>query len=109
MHFFSSPENQALKNFVTAFNTNFVMKEVLENKIRSVAVNIRKIRESKDYTQDYLAVKLAISQNAYSKIELGYTKITVERLFQIAQILEVNPVDLLNITEDKPLHVVNAG
>jgi transcriptional regulator with XRE-family HTH domain len=85
------------------------MKEVLENKIRSVAVNIRKIRESKDYTQDYLAVKLAISQNAYSKIELGYTKITVERLFQIAHILEVNPVDLLNITEDKPLHVVNAG
>lgn len=75
---------------------NLVMKEVLENKIRSVAVNIRKIRESKDYTQDYLAIKLAISQNAYSKIELGYTKITVERLFQIAAVLEVNPVDLIN-------------
>lgn len=72
------------------------MKDVLEQKIRTVAVNIRKIRESKDYTQDYLAAKLAISQNAYSKIELGYTKITVERLFQIAQILEVNPVDLIN-------------
>jgi transcriptional regulator with XRE-family HTH domain len=72
------------------------MNEILEQKIRTVAVNIRKIRESKDYTQDYLAVKLAISQNAYSKIELGYTKITVERLFQIASILEVYPVDLLN-------------
>ncbi len=71
------------------------MNEVLENKIKTVAINIRKIRESKDYTQDYLAAKLGISQNAYSKIELGYTKITVERLFHIAQILEVNPVDLL--------------
>jgi transcriptional regulator with XRE-family HTH domain len=84
------------------------MKEALENRIRSVAINIRKIRESKDYTQDYLAVKLSISQNAYSKIELGYTKITVERLFQIAHILEVDPVDLLNLNDDKPLHLVNA-
>ncbi|MES2276971.1 MAG: helix-turn-helix transcriptional regulator [Bacteroidota bacterium] len=84
------------------------MKELLESKIRTVAINIRKIRESKDYTQDYLAVKLAISQNAYSKIELGYTKITVERLFQIAQILEVNPVDLINFNDEKLLQLVNA-
>jgi transcriptional regulator with XRE-family HTH domain len=84
---------------------NLVMKDALEKKIRTVAVNIRKIRESKDYTQDYLAIKLSISQNAYSKIELGYTKITVERLFQIAQILEVNPVDLINF-EDSELPIL---
>ncbi|GAB3915461.1 helix-turn-helix domain-containing protein [Mucilaginibacter boryungensis] len=83
------------------------MKETLESKIRSVAVNIRRIRESKKYTQDYMAVKLAISQNAYSKIELGYTKITVERLFQIAQILDVDPVDLISLNDDTLLHVVN--
>ena len=71
------------------------MKEELEKKIKGVTINIRKIRESKAYTQDYLAFKLAISQNAYSKIELGYTKITVERLFQIAGILEVDPVALI--------------
>ena len=76
------------------------MNEILNNKIRAVAINIRKIRESKDFTQDYLAMKLAISQNAYSKIELGYTKITVERLFQIAQILEVDPVYLINADGD---------
>jgi transcriptional regulator with XRE-family HTH domain len=72
------------------------MNEILNNKIRAVAINIRKIREGKDYTQDYLAAKLDISQNAYSKIELGYTKITVERLFQIAHILEVDPIDIIN-------------
>lgn len=84
------------------------MKDMLENKIKAVATNIRKIRESKDYTQDYLAVKLAISQNAYSKIELGYTKITVERLFQIAQILEVDPVGLIDFSKEKPV-LANAG
>lgn len=85
------------------------MKQSLENKIRTVAINIRKIRESKDYTQDYLAIKLSISQNAYSKIELGYTKITVERLFQIAQILEVDPVDLINFSEEEQLRLLANG
>lgn len=85
------------------------MKQSLENKIRTVALNIRRIRESKDYTQDYLAVKLNISQNAYSKIELGYTKITVERLFQIAQILEVDPVDLINFTEEEQTRLLQVN
>lgn len=74
-----------------------------------VAINIRRIRESKDYTQDYLAVKLNISQNAYSKIELGYTKITVERLFQIAQILEVDPVALINFSDEEQTRLLQVN
>ncbi|PTQ95561.1 helix-turn-helix protein [Mucilaginibacter yixingensis] len=85
------------------------MKQSLENKIRTVAINIRRIRESKDYTQDYLAVKLNISQNAYSKIELGYTKITVERLFQIAQILEVDPVALINFSDEEQTRLLQVN
>ena len=76
------------------------MSDTIEAKIRSVAANIRKIREYRDYTQEYLALKLNISQNAYSKIELGYTKITVERLFQIADILEFDVTELLGMEED---------
>ena len=72
------------------------MNYTVEAKVRSVASNIRKIREYRDYTQDYLAMKLGISQNAYSKIELAYTRITLERLIQIAQVLEVDSVDLIN-------------
>jgi len=84
------------------------MNELLENRVRTVAANIRRIRESKSYTQDYLAIKLAISQNAYSKIELGYTKITVERLFQIAQILEVVPLDLIGHDDEARFRLVKA-
>ncbi|RYY37515.1 MAG: XRE family transcriptional regulator [Sphingobacteriaceae bacterium] len=71
------------------------MKDILSGKIKSVAANIRKTREEKNYTQEYLAAKLKISQNAYSKIELGYTKITLERLFQIAEVLEITAIDLI--------------
>jgi transcriptional regulator with XRE-family HTH domain len=69
---------------------------MLNFKVRAVATNIRNKREELNYTQEYLAAKLNISQNAYSKIELGYTKITVERLFQIADILETNLTDLIS-------------
>ncbi|HVV55784.1 MAG TPA: helix-turn-helix transcriptional regulator [Mucilaginibacter sp.] len=71
-------------------------KEQLPNaKAKLVAENIRKIREYRNYTQEYLAAKLHISQNAYSKIELGYTKITVDRLFDIADILEADPLHII--------------
>lgn len=69
-------------------------------KIKAIAAGIRKKREAKNYTQEYLAYKLNISQNAYSKIELGYTKITVERLFQIAEVLEINAIELLDVDKD---------
>jgi transcriptional regulator with XRE-family HTH domain len=82
--------------------------DVLTFKIKAIAANIRHKREYRNYTQEYLAAKLDISQNAYSKIELGYTKITVERLFQIADVLEYDVVDLLTI---KPgmVHIAKVG
>jgi transcriptional regulator with XRE-family HTH domain len=75
------------------------MKDQLESKTKVVAANIRKIRELRNYTQDYLAAKLGISQNAYSKIELAYSKLTLERLFQISIILEVEVTQLLSFNE----------
>lgn len=72
------------------------MSNKLNAKIKAIAAVIRKKRDEKNYTQEYLAYKLNISQNAYSKIELGYTKITVERLFQIAEVLEVSATELLD-------------
>jgi transcriptional regulator with XRE-family HTH domain len=71
------------------------MKDNVKEEVRAVAGNIRKVREYRNYTQDYLAAKLQISQNAYSKIELGYSKITLDRLFHVAQILEVEVTQLL--------------
>jgi transcriptional regulator with XRE-family HTH domain len=65
---------------------------------RAVAANIKKMRVYRNYTQDYLAAKLGISQNAYSKIELGYSNITISRLTKISEILEVEIMDIINTT-----------
>ncbi|RZK40858.1 MAG: XRE family transcriptional regulator [Pedobacter sp.] len=77
------------------------MKEKLKLEMKAVAANIRKVREFRNYTQDYLAAKLEISQNAYSKIELGYSKITLDRLFHIAIILELPIIELLEFDAEK--------
>jgi transcriptional regulator with XRE-family HTH domain len=77
------------------------MSNKINLKIKAVAAVIRKKRGQKNYTQEYLAYKLNISQNAYSKIELGYTKITVERLFQIADVLEISAGELLDVDSDE--------
>ena len=57
--------------------------------------NIRKLRERDYLSQEYMAAKMGVGQNAYSKIELGKTKITLDRLFAIADILGVTAIDLL--------------
>jgi len=85
------------------------MKDTLDLKIKKVAANIRKIREYRNYTQDYLAAKLRISQNAYSKIELGHTRITVDRLFHVADILEVDPIVILNCDESEYFSAIHSN
>lgn len=82
------------------------MNDQLLSKTKSVAGNIRKIREFRNYTQDYLAAKLGISQNAYSKIELGYSKLTLERLFQIASILEVEIMQVISFNQAEFVQII---
>jgi len=75
------------------------MEALIKEKLNSLANNMRSFRLIRNYSQEYLALKLKISQNAYSKIELGYTKVTVERLLGIAQVLEVGLMELFEQPE----------
>ena len=68
--------------------------------VKKVAANIRNARLYRNYSQDYLAMKLKISQNAYSKIELGYTRVTMQRLFVIAEVLDIDVAELLSQKPD---------
>lgn len=61
-----------------------------------VGTKIKFIRENKKITQESIAKLLGISQTAYSKIESNQTQITVERLKEIASILEVPETELIN-------------
>jgi len=56
---------------------------------------IRIQRVIKGYSQEYMASRLNISQNAYSKLEREETELSVRRIYEIAEILEVSVYQLL--------------
>ena len=69
-----------------------------------VGIKIRKLRELKGYSQEYVASQLGMVQTNYSKIERGETKdMTVKRLEEIAKVLEVTPATILNIRRETGL------
>jgi transcriptional regulator with XRE-family HTH domain len=51
---------------------------------------IRRIRQSKDLSQENIASELEITKGAFSKIERGATNVPITRLLQIAAVLEVD-------------------
>ena len=72
------------------------MKNEFKNKVTDIITNIRVTRERLNYTQDYMAMKLNCSQNAYSKLELGYSKLTVMRLIEVCSVLQIPLIDIIN-------------
>lgn len=64
--------------------------------MNTIGERIKRQRESKNYTQEYVAGKLKISQNTYSKIETGGIKLTTDRLKDISEVLNVPVEELLN-------------
>jgi len=65
----------------------------------TIGRKIKKLRELKNYTQDYMADQLGISQPAYSKLETDETEISHVRLTQIANALGVTVQDILSFDE----------
>ena len=67
-----------------------------EQLVTNILMRIKKIRIDKGYSQDYMADRLGISQNAYHKLERGHTRIHLEKFIDIAKILEIEISELIN-------------
>jgi transcriptional regulator with XRE-family HTH domain len=61
----------------------------------SITENIRFIRETKGYSQDFVARKLKITQQAFSQIESKPENATLARLKQLAKILDISLIELI--------------
>lgn len=75
----------------------------------SVVNKIKRYREAKNFTQSYMAEQLDISQNTYSKIESGTIKLTVDRLEQISNVLNVQIEDILSSSDDQHFNFHNSN
>jgi transcriptional regulator with XRE-family HTH domain len=71
----------------------------------SLGEKIKKLRELKNYTQQYMANQLEISQSGYGKIERNETDISITKLEKIAGILETDIISVLTFEEK---HIFNS-
>lgn len=72
---------------------------------KSLAMAIRQKRTQLHYSQEYMAFKLNQTQNAYCKVELGHTKVTLIKLIEICEIFEVDINDFLKPMMEPKLKV----
>ena len=69
------------------------------NKYQKIGDNLRKIREIKGIKQESVAKQLGITTNGYGKIERGESAINIDRLEQIATILGISAMDIMQFDE----------
>ena len=72
-----------------------------QEQFETIYDRLKKVRLEKNYSQDYLAKKLGITQKAYSKIENNETKLNVDVLQRLTEILEV-PIESFFRTNNQP-------
>ena len=67
----------------------------------TIGYKIRKLREDKNYTQQYMADQLGITQRAYSMMESDDIKPSNDKLLKISELMEVDLVKLLTLDLDR--------
>jgi transcriptional regulator with XRE-family HTH domain len=75
--------------------------------MNTIAPNIKRRRIQLGMTQKEFADKIHLSEKAWQNIENGLTKLDIERLNEIAQILDISLTDLINSQESFYVHQVN--
>ena len=66
---------------------------------------IREARRRKDFSQDYMANLLDISQSQYSKLENGEANFDVSKLGALLDALELNPLEVIEFSEKQQVFI----
>ncbi len=73
--------------------------------LKKISSNIKKFRELKGLTREYISDELGMSSSGYSKIERGEVDLTISKLDKISEILEVSPSQILNFDVSKVFNI----
>ncbi len=67
----------------------------------NISQRIKDIRIQQGYTQDYVANKLNISRQKYSRIESNQAQITFKMIEQLSDIFKVSTKEITKLSEEK--------
>jgi len=65
--------------------------------LKSIGNNIKKLREFKGYTREVIADELNLTVSGYGKIESGEVEFSVKKVFEIANILNTDAINLMKL------------
>ena len=65
--------------------------------MKHVIRNIRRMRLDRELSQENVAFNLQISQSSYAKLESGQSKLSIDRLYQLAVYFNVTVEELLKM------------
>jgi len=69
----------------------------ISQNMNNIGITIRKLREKKGFSQEFVAEKLGINQSTYGKLERDMSNMTLAKLYKIADVLEEDITNLLDI------------
>lgn len=79
------------------------------NRRIAIGARVREVRLAKGLTQESLSLESGLSRNQLISLEWGRSSIAVERLFDLAQALAVDPAQLLVAPSELPTRSVHRG
>lgn len=68
---------------------------------------VRTLRELNDFSQEEMAAKLGMSTNGYAKIERGVRRLDIPKLNEIATVLGMDLVELVNFDVEKAVNLIH--
>lgn len=67
----------------------------------AIGKNIRRSRELRNYTQEYMAEHLGVAQSTYCNLEKDLADIKLSQIAKIAKILDIDVITLLQFKGEK--------
>jgi transcriptional regulator with XRE-family HTH domain len=68
--------------------------------MQDIAHRVKKVRELKNLSQEFVAKKMGMSQGNYARLENGGIRISGERLKQISQVLNTSESSIIHFDEN---------
>jgi transcriptional regulator with XRE-family HTH domain len=65
------------------------------------AINLRRLRTEKGYSQEALAHEAGVNRTYMSKLETGGSFVGLELMVKLAKVLQVEPADFLKVPARK--------
>jgi len=64
--------------------------------MNNVGLKIRRLREERNISQEYIASQMALTQSSYGRLEKDDNRLTVPKIIKIAEVLNVSISKLFN-------------